>query len=662
MLLRWNDQLRDRLGSGVEQLFPEEQAGFMKGMLIGLTDDLDPQQFQQFSQLGLTHIIAISGLNVTIFLGCLVWLMRKLGFTRETYLITAMIMMPLYIAVTGASPSIVRAGLMAMIALYAAYRHALKDGLHVVLLVGLGMLVWEPYYLLDVSFQLSFLVTIGLILGVPAVNRLLPIRSRSWRDALSIAIVAQAVSFPVSIYYFNQFSLLSLAANLCLVPLFSMAVMPAGTAAMLLGLAYLPAGKAIAWGVAKLNGWIFWLVDLASGWDAFQTIWGTPGFAWIACYYGGGVLLLYGVHLYKEGLRPAEQKPMLGSHPMRSPLSEGLKASAIPLLLAFGTLWMMLLLFWGYYAERWSKDGEVDFIDVGQGDSILIRSPVSRSILLIDGGGTVTFRKPGEEWKERKDPYEVGRKLLVPLLKKRGIQQIDYVFISHQDADHIGGLQAVLEQIPVKQLVFNGTFKPGPAVEKLFETALNKGTQLVKAYSGDILEVDEVTALHMLFPVQEESEAPIRLEKEQNGQSIVFVMKMQQTRWLFTGDVDQAGEEAMLRRLKRQSAAGNRVFDPAFGAALSNTPEEAAILPVDVLKIAHHGSKTSSSPAWLDAWKPKLAVISAGAHNIYGHPNAQVTDRLHERRIGVFRTDRHGEIQMRVKSDGEILVRTKLAP
>ncbi|MFH5182723.1 DNA internalization-related competence protein ComEC/Rec2 [Paenibacillus sp. TAB 01] len=457
-VLRWNDQLRDRLGQCVEQLFPALQSGFMKGMLVGLTDDLNPLQFQQFSQLGLTHIIAISGLNVTIFLGCLIWLMRRLGFTRETYLITAILLMPLYIAVTGASPSIIRAGLMAMVALYAAYRHALKDGLHIVLLVGMAMLVWEPYYLLDVSFQLSFLVTIGLILGVPHVSRMLPIRSRAWRDAVSIAVVAQAVSFPVSIYYFNQFSLLSLAANLCLVPLFSMAVMPAGTAAMLLGLIYLPAGKVIAWPVTWLNEWIFAIVETASRWGVFQTIWRTPGFGWMFCYYGGAVFLLYGVHLYKQSFIPPEAGPMLQIGFSAAPQEQAKKWMPLKsaVLLSAAMLWMILLLFWGYDAERRGGQGEVDFIDVGQGDSILIRSPVSNSILLIDGGGTVTFGKPGDDWKKRKDPYEVGRKLLVPLLKKRGIQQIDYLVISHQDADHIGGLQAVLEQIPVREVVFNG--------------------------------------------------------------------------------------------------------------------------------------------------------------------------------------------------------------
>lgn len=662
--LRWNDQFRAMLGDGVDRLFPKEQAGFMKGMLVGLTDDIDPQQFQQFSQLGLTHIIAISGLNVAVFLACLLWIMRKLRFTRETYFITAMIMMPIYIAVTGASPSIVRAGLMAMIGLYAAYRHTLKDGLHTVLIVGCGMLIWEPYYLLDVSFQLSFLVTIGLILGVPYANKLLPIRSRAWRDALSITIVAQCISFPVSIYYFNQFSLLSLAANFALVPVFSMFTMPAGTASLLLSFISSTVGHALAWAVAKVNDWIFMLVAYVSQWHLFQTLWPTPSLVWILGYYAAWSLLIYGLLSKKAGglTQHGEEitGPMLfGVSSKRTTMAfSSLKAKVIikPLLLPAASILFLGLLLYAYEPARWNDEGQVHFMDVGQGDSIFIRTPQSHSVILVDGGGTVSFRKPGEEWKQRSDPYEVGRKLLVPLLKKRGIQQIDFLIVTHQDADHIGGLQAVLEQIPVKQLLFNGTAKPTTGAEELFRTALQYGVKLVKVYAGDVLQVDRDTELKFLYPLPaKQGETGIRLEKEQNAESVVFLMDMQGTRWLFTGDMEQASEAAVLRMLHASASVE--------AASEASVTEGIPLLPsgqIDVLKIAHHGSKTSTTGAWLDEWRPQYAVISVGQHNSYGHPHPTVIGRLEERGISILRTDNQGEIQMTVR-DGQLRMRTRFA-
>jgi competence protein ComEC len=673
--LRWNDQFRLLLGQRIAEIFPAEQAGFMKSMLIGLTDDMDPMQFQQFSQLGLTHILAVSGLNVAVFLACLLWILRKFRCTRETCLLTAIALMPVYIALTGGSPSIVRAGLMAMIALYAAYRHTLKDGLHTVLLVGFLMLVWEPYYLLDVSFQLSFLVTIGLIIGVPPVNKLLPIRSQLWKNALSISLVAQLISFPVSIYYFNQLSLLSLAANLCLVPVFSMVTMPGGTAALVVGFMYVPAGRALAWLVAKVNEWVFAIVSFSSRWDSFQTIWPSPGIGWMVGYYISFTMIVWGLlriqrkHHQHEGPMLKSVKPGWQFNKLhRFQWKWSIKALALPLA---GTS-LIVLLVYAYNPDRWheSGEGQVDFIDVGQGDSIFIRSPISRSVILIDGGGTLNFHKPGDEWKLRKDPYEVGRKLLVPLLKKRGIQQIDYLIISHEDADHIGGLQAVLEQIPVKQLIFNGTLKPGAAVEKLFRTALDKQVKLVTVSAGHSLHVDPLTELLVLHPLPgAAAENALHIEKEQNGQSVVFIMRMADTRWLFTGDMDQASETAVTQMTARMAALpieqgavgrpeerGSNSSEVKQGSNFANLMQQG---PIDVLKVAHHGSKTSTSISWLQAYQPKWAVISVGVSNVYGHPHPLVLDRLQQQGVQILRTDKMGEVQMRVRG-GEITTRMKL--
>ncbi|ALS21263.1 ComEC/Rec2 family competence protein [Paenibacillus naphthalenovorans] len=643
LVLRANDRFREQLAAKVEQLFPEEQSGFMKGMLIGLEDDIDPELFDQFSRLGLTHIIAISGLNVAIFLACLIWLMRRCGFTRETYLLTAIALMPVYIAVTGAAPSIVRAGIMAMIGLYAAYRHRLKDGLHIALIAGVGMLIWEPYYLVNVSFQLSFLVTLGIILGVPAMNKLLPLKRPRLRDAVSITVVAQFVSFPLTIYYFSQFSLLSFAANFLLVPVFSMIVMPAGTAAMLLSFLSLYIAKPFAWFVSQVNTLLFWIVDGSSRSEWFQTIWPSPEPVWILMYYGLLALLVVLMLGERDSQEAGEKtEPMLytmAEHRGRERARRWIRYVLLPaVIVSFAAV-----LWTGYDPRREKAEGRVHFIDVGQGDSILIQPPGNGGSLLIDGGGTLSFRKPGEEWKQRRDPYEVGRKLLVPLLKKRGVQTIDELILTHQDVDHFGGLQAVIEQIPVKRLIFNGTLKPAAGVEKLFQTALDRGIQLVDARAGDRLEKGQGTVLHFLYPFREADGSGLRLEQDQNPSSIVFLMEMSGTRWLFAGDIGEGAERKLLERWSALEPGTSKLLEP----------------PVDVLKVAHHGSKSSTSELWLRAWRPRHAVISAGVKNVYGHPHPSVLERLAAHRVSVHRTDRHGEVQMTVR-EGKIYMRTKM--
>ncbi|MFC5450297.1 DNA internalization-related competence protein ComEC/Rec2 [Paenibacillus aestuarii] len=632
-LLRWNDGLREALSRRMDKIFPDEHAGFMKGMLIGEQDDLDPERFQQFSELGLTHILAISGLNVSVFLGVCIWIMRRMKLAKETYLLVAMLLLPFYILLTGASPSIVRAGLMAMVALYAARRGLLKDVLHIMAIVAWLMLLWNPYYILDVSFQLSFLVTLGLILGVQRVNRLLEdYIPQAWlMNTISITLVSQLISFPVSIYYFNQFSLLSWLANAVLVPVISMVVFPAGLLALTASLLFLPAGRCLGWLVSALNEAVFWLTDLLQLLRMFRMVWPTPSFAWMALFYML-VVILDGLLHYRRQLKKSDLPPIFDAS---SQIWHGYSRLAI--LICVSSL--LALLWIGYSPDQLDRSGRVQFIDVGQGDSMLIRTPHGKHIL-IDGGGTLSFSKKGEEWKQRKDPYEVGRKLLVPLLKKRGVHHLDLLVLTHGDADHSGGLQAVLEQIPVKQFLFNGTYKPGASLERLFRTALDRKVPLLAAKPSGWIPIDAETNLQVLYPFREKDDE-VDVAAEQNGQSVVFILDMMGTRWLFTGDIEKGTEGAVLEQLAKADQAG------------------IVHAPVDVLKVAHHGSKTSTTQAWLDYWRPAYAVISVGAVNSYGHPSPEVVQRLDQSGIKVFRTDQGGEIQFEIRQ-GKIFYRMRV--
>ncbi|WP_082882550.1 DNA internalization-related competence protein ComEC/Rec2 [Paenibacillus swuensis] len=625
-LLRWNDAVRDVLGEQTDRIFHPDQAGFMKSLMLGITEDVDPLQFQQFSKLGLTHILAISGMHVAVFVGACSWLFRGFGLTRERNLGLTFILVPIYVVLSGASPSAIRAGIMAMIALYAAKNNVLKDGLHILCAAALLMLIWNPYYLRDVSFQLSFIVTAGLILWVPAVNQCLPLRSSMLRSSVSITLVAQCVSFPLTVYYFNQFSLLSFAANFVLVPYISFLILPFGTLTLLIGSIFPSAGFCFARMTEKLNAFSFQFVEHLNGFAFFTSIWPKPSVMWILCYYALLAWVIQGT-LYLAGNAQSLQT------------WKRLGYGSLPIILIISLLWL------GYSPERFTREGSVHFIDVGQGDCIFIRTPEGRT-MLIDGGGTLQFTKSGEEWRIRRDPYEVGRKMLVPLLKQRGIHTIDYVVLSHQDQDHIGGLQAVLEDIPVGNVVFNGTLKEhSEGVYKLFRTAMDKRSVLIAADRGKKLTLDPDTTIEFLFPEDEDgNDNTIISAPEQNEVSLIMLMKMAQSTFLFTGDAGMPSEDLLMSLTPRPplSASGD---------------EESPRL--DVLKIGHHGSKNSTSETWLQYWHPRMAVISAGSNNLYGHPHPDVLSKLKAEGSAVYRTDTMGEIQMRVDKVG-IAVRSKL--
>ncbi|MFG1733858.1 ComEC/Rec2 family competence protein [Paenibacillus sp. 843] len=682
-ILRWTDAVREKLGGKLDQLYDGIHAGYMKGLVIGNQDDLDPDTFMEFSRLGLTHILAISGMHVAVVVGCLLFVCTTLRMTRETSLTVVMWLIPVYVLLTGASPSIVRAGIMGMIGLYAARRRLLKDGLHILSVAALAMLLWNPYFLVNVSFQLSFIVTAGLMIFVPKLMPLLTFLPRWLAGTVGITVVAQLISFPLTIYYFNQVSLISVFANLILVPVISLVVLPLGMVSLLMGWVWMGGAGWLAAVTEWLNQITFRIVEWMNGSSAFMTLWPSPSLAWILCYF---VVLysLLSILKKRSGSRQEERSgsddtvPLAGHVPLDSKRSLSGATGMFPLVdqWAGALRWrgflrasdyieryaartaivllsgaLVFLLYGGYQSPSMHGAGLVQFLDVGQGDAILVTTPEGKHVL-IDGGGTVNFRKEKDAWKERKAPYEVGAKVVVPLLKKRGVHQLEAVIMTHGDQDHIGGLQAVLQEIPVKSVVFNGTLTESATFRKLMLTAVQQGIPIYEAgVDREVWKLDSHTEIQFLAPVfleNGEAKKPLPLIKEQNHASLVFVLQMNGSRFLFTGDTDQAAEHKILLHLEERSPQDDLV---SRGAAADDR--------IDVMKVAHHGSKTSTSALWLNAWKPKASVISAGVNNMYGHPHPDVVGRLERSSTLIYQTNLQGEIQMRIK-EGQIETRTKL--
>jgi len=650
-LLRIFDHLRNAIGGIIDRLYSREDSGFMKGLVVGIRSDLDPQQFDSFARIGLTHVLAISGLHVAVVVYILLKIGAWLRLTRERTLAMTIAMMPLYAMITGASPSAVRACIMAMIALWLARRHALKDGLHLLLAAAVLMLIWSPSLIEDVSFQLSFIVTAGLILIVPTISKALPIRWKWLKGPVAVTLTAQLVSFPLTIYYFHTVHILSMPANFVLVPFISSIVMPLGMASIAAGALWLPMGTIPAKLATLGNKLTFYIVDWLNGFIGLRTVWPQPTLLWVACAY---VLMGAGLILLKRSLadmqerewwkkqaiedRATGSKDNITAPLAQSPvLSGNSRRKTMAVRAAFASL-CLLWLIWGYQPAWLDRSAEIDFINVGQGDSILIRTGGGKHIL-IDTGGTVSFHKPGDEWKVRGDPYEVGRKLLVPLLHKRGVRELDALVLTHFDMDHIGGAQAVLGNIPVRALLFNGTLKDSPAALSLLRLAADKDIPCYAVHAPMEWRIDASTQLQVLYPMMNHTniDGKIELYKDQNDRSVVLLAKIYGRSFLLPGDLEASGEREIV---EADQADGNLRRQ------------------VDVLKAGHHGSKTSTTYLWLNHWTPDETVISVGLNNRYGHPNEGVLERLSEAGNRVWRTDLNGEVQYRIHPDGSMARRT----
>jgi len=655
------DVIRSWLGSKMEELYPEEQAGYMKGLVLGSGDDMNPEVFRQFSALGLTHILAISGLHVAVFLYVVHALLRLIRVPRERALLMMAALTPFYVLMSGASPSVVRAGLMAVIGLLAAYANRLKDGLHLLSASAILMLLWNPSYIHNVGFQLSYLVTAGLILGVAPVRGLLP----NWRkgkallDLVVVTLVAQFVSFPISIYYFNQWNPLSIPANLVFVPFISFIVMPLGAASLALGPIWALVSQWLAAAGQTMNGLTFVLVRYTAELRGWQTVWAQPPIWWIVLWYlsmGVGVRAARQwsndrrMRLERASASSAADAITIpldsGSEQARSAISghrqlAGMTAAVIMIAALLGYAWM---------PDAFDRTAQFSALDIGQGDSILIRTGSGKHIL-VDGGGTVTFGKEKESWQAKQDPFEIGRKVLVPLLKQRGVNAIDLLVITHLDSDHIGGLQAVLESIPVRMIWWNGTVKHTEDAAKLMETALKLRIPMFQAGAGMKWQPDDGASLDVLWPEASTTAAPLNEVDDQNESSVAFLLTLYGRTFLLTGDIGKASEREMLDQFADSSACERSNSSKVMPLSTSNK------YCLDVLKVAHHGSKGSTSSDWLSYWKPVYAVISVGKDNLYRHPNAETIERLIQAGVTVWRTDRDGETAFAVKPNGELSIR-----
>ncbi|MGV3464012.1 MAG: ComEC/Rec2 family competence protein, partial [Heyndrickxia sp.] len=237
---------------------------------------------------------------------------------------------------------------------------------------------------------------------------------------------------------------------------------------------------------------------------------------------------------------------------------------------------------------------------------ILIRLPYNRGTYLIDTGGSVVFDVP--EWSKRKHPFSVGKDILVPYLKGKGISKIDKLILTHSDSDHIGAAKELVETIKIREVYISPNSWKKPL---MYETLLHFQKEKIS-----IMEVKDGfgwktkdSSFQVVYPFEQHYEG--------NNDSLVLFAKFGGKRWLFTGDLEQEGEAELIHSHRFQA---------------------------DVLKVGHHGSKTSTSLLFLESVQPKIAIISVGKDNRYGHPNQEVLDRLKQEEVKVFRTDMEGEV------------------
>ena len=570
-LAGWIDGIRGRAETALGRGMPEREEALARGFVLGQDDGIDHATREDFQRSNLTHLLAVSGENV-ILLCILAWpLLALIGLPLRARLVGALCLIAIYVPVTGAGPSIQRAGVMGAAGLIAALADRPRSRWYAVLLAGAITLALNPRADGDVGWQLSFAAVIGIMLWARRLARLLSGgRERSsartaLAEAIAVTISATVATAPLMAAAFDQFSPAALPANILAAP----AVAPAMWLGMLAGIA----GQLPLIPVEPVN----WLDSLCLAYIAQIAHWlAAPHWALLTVHLGS----VWSVGAACVALLVAME--VLLRRPPRIPRP----ARAIPaagLLLA-----LALILAWpfGSGSPPAPAAGElaVRVLDVGQGDSILLDPPDGDPILVDTG-------PPDDGVEDR--------------LRDLGVRSLAAIVISHDQSDHAGNLGALLDAVHVDRLVY------GRADPRLRGAALAAGAEPYRLAEGGQLGSGSLR-LSALWPppelLGETGEDP-------NLLCLVLVAQWRHFTMLLTGDAE----------------AEVVPIDPG---------------PVDVLKVAHHGSADAGLEELLERSVPNLAVISVGAGNTYGHPTEATLTELRSHGVPTMRTDTEGEIDI----------------
>ncbi len=572
-------EIRKRVDNVLAKFHNKNTTALLRGLLLADRSLIDYEIKSEFINSGVVHILAVSGLHVGFISLIFIFLFQRLNiFLKYSFTIIGLI---LFTILTNAPPSVVRATIMGIVIILSLMSGRKYNSFNAVSISAFIILLINPDELFYSSFQLSFAAVISILIFYPILKSAihqLNIKSNFIQNIFlfaALSIAAQIGTIPFVLIYFNKLSIISLIANLIVIPL---------------------VGFIIGLGIFTI------IISFIS--------------PLICSYYASAnELLTYILYFItnKLGNLPIAYLPVTGFSVIDMIIYYTSIAAIIYLWKKFQSMKakiiMIILLTFNFIL--WSKLDNVNYlpdnylsimvIDVGQGDSYLFRFPDGQTAL-IDAGNANKY-------------FDNGKRIIMPLIEYLGIKKIDYAFISHIDYDHYRGFLSLIKNNKIK-FVYKPPLDSMDKEDKNFETFLKQYSIPFKYYSKNILNIGNVRIYILNDSLY---------YNNSNDRSGVLKIKYGKTSFLFTGDISKKAEINYVKKYNK-------------------------FLQSDLLKVSHHGSKTSTSNIFLNYVKPKYAVISAGISNTFNHPDKEVVERLTERNIKIFRTDKEGAVLF--QSDG----------
>lgn len=649
---------------------PEQEASVVAGMLIGYTQEMPESMEESFRRAGLSHIMAVSGANLAFLLMPFIWLLKRMGLNPRWSSVISLPVMLVYVFATGMEASVIRAAIMAGIMLLGMIIWRQTDFFCSISAAILLVLLFNTYMLYDPGFILSHSAALSLVVFYKPVFDRMPAKiPKVIRDTLAGTLAAQLGVIPVIAGTFNTFSVVSLLANLVVVPITGLMTAMAAVLSIL-WFVFQPVCHVLGWVVSFLTQAVLMVTQTISSIPWAELTVATPGFLLTTGYYVILLTLRYGIPwLERRGHKPCPASydavlagsgiggnaqlgmvfPAAAGRCLHS--REGMEDDARNQAAVQGCStgdgtdnspddrrgeadgkmsgrrrygWLIACMLAAYGALILldmipSGKLEIYFADVGQGDCSIIKTPSGRSIL-IDGGGSLN---------DDEGSY-TGEMIVVPVLYDLKITRIDVMIASHGHADHINGLKSVMDKMGVRRLVVADA--EDTEMNELIDYARSKGIPVERVNQDDIVYAEKNLMITALYPFEDKARMPSAKTTSANELSLVTRLDYAGFSAIFTGDIGFSTEN---RLLGRES------------------------LDCDLLKVPHHGSKYSSGAEFIRQASPAVSVISVGK-NRYGHPDEGVKKRYANMGTQLYETLRHGGIMVSVDAGkpGQISVWT----
>ena len=588
------NKIQNNIKNNITNILGEEEAALCIGILIGEREAISEEVENDFKRSNLTHMLAVSGSHITYIITALANLLSKTGkkFTKRFTIVFLLFFM----ALTGFTASVMRASIMGILVLMASLLNRKSDTINNLGISAFIILLINPFTLIDVGFLLSFGGTIGIVTLNDKINNFILHRGGYLKyknnklfnylvSSFSITLSANIIIIPIMAYFFSTFSFTFWISNILAAPIMELTTI-LGFLVYFVSIIFFPFAKFLGLILNIFLDILLKIAEISSFIPGSSIYIKTPTIlSCIFFYFIIYVILNYRKNkiifcqIVKHGnIKKISEDKKVGK--------ETSKVSAIAMIPV-----IVILIICNLISTITSKELRIYFVDVGQGDCTLIETPTKKHIL-IDGGGSEF------------GSFDVGESTLLPYLLDRGITTIDYMLISHFDSDHIGGLFYVMENIKVKNVIISKQGENSENLTKFINIVKEKKIKVMIVEKGDIVQIDKYSYFEILFP-----EEDLIKENILNNNSIVAKFNCLNLRMLFTGDIEEIAEE----RLEELYNDTNK-------------------LNADILKVAHHGSKTSSTSKFLELVDPQIALIGVGKNNNFGHPNDGVIDRMEKLR------------------------------